>query len=444
MFILRDLLGALQTPFTDSRLGRERAHWFGLTLLAIIVPFTSSMTSNVLRSLQTLFGLDLNRRRFYTFMASSKLPWERLWQVLWSHIPEPGIEGRLLVALDDSLNNKTGRKIFGCGFFHDHAAKPNQTTYPWSQNVVCIGLLKVIKGRWTCLPLAWRLYFMNKDIQAQSENTQTSGVTATFQSKMTQAVEMLCSVAAHFAHLPVLVVTDSWFGNDGLLRPLNKSDFRFDLLSRLRSNITLYDLPPPRLPHQRGRSRKYGAKLGAVSEVASDYRAKAQTVSVWLYGKRREVSAHTQIVMLKNLRCPVRVVWVFRKTQWVALFTTDLTLSVQQIIEYYGARWKIESGFKEIKQEIGSARSQTRNAHAVLNHLNLCMMAATVTWIYADRIKSDPQRRHLVKGRTSFAFSDVRRLIANAALSADFHRLWPRLPKPRQNAFVSLLLRMVA
>ena len=63
-------------------------------------------------------------------------------------------------------------------------------------------------------------------------------------------------------------------------------------------------------------------------------------------------------------KCPIRVVWVFRKTQWVALFSTDLDLSIEQIIEYYGARWKIESGFKEIKQEIGSSKSQTRNAHA--------------------------------------------------------------------------------
>ncbi|WP_177420278.1 hypothetical protein [endosymbiont of Lamellibrachia barhami] len=67
-----------------------------------------------------------------------------------------------------------------------------------------------------------------------------------------------------------------------------------------------------------------------------------------------------------------------------------------------------------------------------------------MTWIYADRIKADPQRRHVVKGRTSFAFSDVRRLIANAALSEGFLGLWPRLRNPRQNAFVSLLLRMVA
>ncbi|MCP5018433.1 MAG: transposase, partial [Ketobacter sp.] len=252
MFILRELLLSLQTPFSDSKLGRERAHWFVFTLLAVIVPFTSSMTSNLLRSLQTLFGLDLNHRRFYTFMATPKLPWERLWQVLWTLIPEPSVEGRLLVALDDSINNKTGRKIFGCGFFHDHTAKLNQPVYPWSQNMVSIGLLKMIKGRWSCLPLAFRFYFMKKDIEAQSVTTKKSGSTVAFQSKMAQAVEMLCSVAAYFANLPVLVVTDSWFGNDGLLRPLNGSAFKFDLLSRLRSNITLYDLPPPRLSHQRG------------------------------------------------------------------------------------------------------------------------------------------------------------------------------------------------
>ena len=61
MFILRDLLLPLQAPFSDSRLGRERAYWFVFTLLAVIVPFTSSMTSNLLRTLTTLFGLPLSR-----------------------------------------------------------------------------------------------------------------------------------------------------------------------------------------------------------------------------------------------------------------------------------------------------------------------------------------------------------------------------------------------
>src|SRR5918999_458226 len=135
MFILRDLLRALQAPFAGSKLGRERSLWFMFTLLAVIVPFTSSMSSNLLRSLQTLFGLDLGRRRFYTFMASPKIPWKGLWQVLWRLIPEPTVAGRLLIALDDSINKKPGRKISGCVFFHDNTAKLNHPAYPWSQNI---------------------------------------------------------------------------------------------------------------------------------------------------------------------------------------------------------------------------------------------------------------------------------------------------------------------
>jgi hypothetical protein len=100
----------------------------------------------------------------------------------------------------------------------------------------------------------------------------------------------------------------------------------------------------------KGRPRKYGDRCGSVTDLAESFRDLAQTFSVMLYGKQRDVLAYDQVFMLKNLRCPVRVVWVFRKTQWVAFFTTDLTLSVTQIIEYYGARWKIEAGFKEIKQ----------------------------------------------------------------------------------------------
>ena len=93
---------------------------------------------------------------------------------------------------------------------------------------------------------------------------------------------------------------------------------------------------------QRGRHRKYGKRLGSATDMAAEVRQQAKTYGVNLYGKYREVRAYDTVVMVKTLKCPVRVVWVFRKTQWVAMFATDLELSVTQIIEYYGARWKIE------------------------------------------------------------------------------------------------------
>jgi len=243
-----------------------------------------------------------------------------------------------------------------------------------------------------------------------------------------------------------LVVADSWFGNNGLWSQLKVSDGDFHLLSRLRTNNILLDLPDPIQEgmRRRGRPRKYGRRLGKVSELAAPLREQARQYTVDLYGKRRKVEAYSQLVMVKTLKQKIRVVWVYRRTRYVALFTTDLSLKVEQIIAYYGARWKIEAGFKEIKQEIGSARSQTRDAQAVTNHLHFCMMATSLTWVYADRLSYTPNRRHQVQGRSGFAFSDVRRLIAEAALDQDFQALLPKAEQTPQNSFIHTLLRMVA
>lgn len=444
MFILNDILSPLQKSFSSTDLGRERSRWFTYIILAFIIPFTTSISSNVFRCINTLFGLNVNQRRFYTFMASNKLPWEKLWCTLWSTIPSPLTDGRLLVALDDFINPKTGRKIFGCSNIFDHAAKANQSKYPWAQNVVLLGLLKRIKGRWACLPLAHRYYLPKKAIASKLDNMTIPDKATLFQTKLEQAAEMLVQLAHHFVGVPVTVVCDSWFGNDGLFKPVRKHlGASFHLLSRLRSNTVLYTTPPNGTSKKRGRPRKYGHRLGTCAEMAARFISHASIHRVFLYGKYRDVKAYSKTVMLKTLKCPVRVVWVFRKTQWIALFSTDMDLSVQQIIEYYGARWKIESGFKEIKQDIGSSKSQTRNAHAVINHINFSMMAATITWIYGTRLESIPERRHKVKGRNSFAFSDLRHIIAKAALSDNFNAVCNKKQKLPRKSFVEALLRMV-
>jgi hypothetical protein len=91
-------------------------------------------------------------------------------------------------------------------------------TNPWSQFVVSIGLPKIVKGRWACLPLAFRFYHMKKSIEAK--DVKIDGKTPTFQTKFEQAVEMLPGISAAFPGTPLLIVTDSWFGNNGLFKPM--------------------------------------------------------------------------------------------------------------------------------------------------------------------------------------------------------------------------------
>ena len=149
MTILRTLAEAFQGLFPPTRAGQERCRWLLLTLQSILVPVTVSRTSNLLRAIETLFGVRIAEWRYYSFMASPKLPWARLWQTLWRAIPAPLVAGRLLLALDDSINPKTGKHIFACQTTFDHAAKPNQTRWPWAQTLVTLGLLRVAPDPWT-------------------------------------------------------------------------------------------------------------------------------------------------------------------------------------------------------------------------------------------------------------------------------------------------------
>lgn len=443
MHILHSLLSELKEEFSHSKKAEERGPWFICTLLAIIFPFTSSRTSNLHRALETLFGFSIRKKKYYRFMASPKIPWDRLWSRLCKLIPEPETNGRIIIALDDFINPKTGKNIFACANVFDHAAKQNQSKYPWAQNVVAIGLLKIIKGRWACLPLNHCYYHLKKDIQRNQP--KYNGKSVEFRSKHEQAVDMICGVAAEFSKSNILVVADSWFGNNGMWEPLHKRlGERVHIVSRLRSNNNLFDELLVPLKKGKGRPVKYGGKLGTATSLACTYRKQALEYTVNLYGKERKVLAHDRVVMLKNLKRQVRVVWIFRKTQWVALFSTDLSLSVEEIIEYYGARWKIEACFKELKRDIGSAETQTRNPVAVKNHLEFCMMATTVTWIYACRLEKTPNRRHAVKGRCHFAFSDVRRLMAKATMEMDFVILCPAPSKSVINSLVTVFMRMAA
>ncbi len=445
MHTLHSLISNLKEEFASSKKGEERGAWFVYTLLAIILPFSSSKTSGLVRALETVFGFaGISQKRYYTFMASAKIPWDCLWERLWKLIPQPVTNGRLIVALDDYINPKTGKKIFGCSKVFDHAAKQNQSEYPWAQNIVAIGLVKVVKGRWACLPLSSAFYHSEKDIAANKPTYRDNEIV--FKTKYCHAVDMLIKIAAKFPLSSLLIVTDSWFGNNGLWAPMCKRiGKRHLVLSRLCSNNAIYAMPEIQTGKKRvGRTKKYGKKLGDTSALAVANREHAIEYTVNLYGKERAIMAYGQIVMLKTLKCAVRVVWVYRRTQWVALFSTDLSLSVVEIIELYGARWKIEAGFKELKRELGSAETQTRNPVSVTNHLNFCMMAASLTWIYADNLEKAPVRRHAVSGRGHFAFSDVRRLISKEATDDNFPQLCPAPRKSMVNSIITMILKMAA
>ncbi|MBW2558714.1 MAG: hypothetical protein JRD69_07800 [Deltaproteobacteria bacterium] len=68
----------------------------------------------------------------------------------------------------------------------------------------------------------------------------------------------------------------------------------------------------------------------------------------------------------------------------------------------------------------------------------------TATWIYGTRLEKIPERRHKVRGRNSFAFSDLGHIIAGTALTDNFDTVCCNDPKYLKKSFINTLLRMVA
>nr|WP_256374316.1 transposase [Desulforhopalus sp. IMCC35007] len=169
------------------------------------------------------------------------------------------------------------------------------------------------------MPLSHCYYHLKKDIELNCLKYNCKDVE--FRSKHEQSIYMLCYIVTEFFKSDILVATDSWFGNNGMWKPLHKElGDGVHLISRLRSNNNLFDEPSVPTIKRRGRPRKHCHKLGTASTLAYRQRILQQENSVNLYGKERTLKAYDKVIMLKSLKCQIRVVWVYRKTQWVAFF----------------------------------------------------------------------------------------------------------------------------
>lgn len=90
--------------------------------------------------------------------------------------------------------------------------------------------------------------------------------------------------------------------------------------------------------------------------------------------------AWVQTLWHVSLKRPLRVVLLLNakqreKQSHVLLFSTDLTLAGQKLIQYYGARFGIEFLFRDAKQHLGFKDCQARNQKALDFHFNLSLSA---------------------------------------------------------------------
>jgi len=353
-------------------------------------------------------GTRVTRKRFYTFLNSDRIKWAVIWRRVAGMLAGfVAVDGWLMLAADDTTYGKTGRKISGCGVHYDHSGKQNSSRWVFGHCRVLAGILLKAHGRWACLPMGQGNYVSKKKGGGETPKRDWR------ETKNGIAVTLLHTVARLF-NLPVLVVCDSWFGNCAFLQGLRKAlgGRMTHVLSRLRVSCALFEMPEKEARAKRGRPRKYGNRLPDVTALAAKMRDTARTEKITIYGKERDCTYSELVCMSKAWKCQVKVVFVYRPNGTVfPLICSDPTMAAARMIEYYAARWKIESGFKELKHEVGALDSQCRNEKAVENHFDLCCLSMTLAWIYALNRDECPKRRHPEGKGGAFAFADVRRAI---------------------------------
>ena len=172
------------------------------------------------------------------------------------------------------------------------------------------------------------------------------------------------------------LVLDGYFGHNNALQMTQQCGLA--LISKLRINTALYF--PSTLPYAgRGRPRLYGQRFNP-QQIQPKYRVSTQTqgnitTQVYQVSKLR----HKKFPEPLNVVCILKTHLLTEKKSHVLLFSSDLALEAETMIDYYRLRFQIEFNFRDAKQYWGLEDFMNVNKTPVNNAANLSMFMVNVS-----------------------------------------------------------------
>ena len=346
--------------------------------------------------------------RFYAFLGGAL--YHTRWQ-LWGRIIRSAArwvppEEPLVIVVDDSTKKKAGRHLEGGGHYRNGAGSARQEYRTlWGLNFVW-GIMRVPVPGWpghkVSVPIGLSLY--RKAEQAQK-------LKLPYQSRSALAREIVDFVAAQLPTRQLRVLGDGGYGTKESLRQLPAT---VHVVGRMLITGKLYELPPQPLAPRRGCPPKKGPLLGSPKTLArkrhgwqphpTEAGALVQAwAGIWhavLPGRllrvvvvRRPAATRSRQPGQRKPPPPVE-----------AVFTTDLTLSLEAILAQYRERWTVEITLRDSNAFTGFGQDQCRKYARVVgaNTLRLVLAAARTLWFVEqasrtaalDLTRSRPWYRH--------------------------------------------------
>jgi len=314
------------------------------------------------------------------------------------------LPARVLLVLDDSPTKRYGPKVEGAGIHRNPTPGPADQQYLYGHIWVTLSLA-LRHPQWGALglPLRAMLYVRKRTIPTIPKHRRWR-----FATKLQLAARLVeWSVPIlKAAGKTVWVVIDGGYTKYPFLRRVLRMS-QVVVVGRLRKDAALHDLPPALPPGQRrgrGRPRKYGKNRISLAKRGGHRRGWA-TVECKVYNQTVTKTYKTFLATYVPAGGLIRVVLVKEEHGWLALFCTDPTASVVDILEAFADRATIEQDFHDVKEVWGSGQQQVRNiwTNVAVYHLNLWMHTLVELWAWnlpkdqlCDRTDSpwdDPTRR---------------------------------------------------
>ena len=303
--------------------------------------------------------MPAERRRRYgayaRWVREGKWSPDELWRRLVVQLVEHWAPaGRLVLLLDDSLVNKSGRKVDGAGYFHDAVTSTAvaHKVSAWGLNVVVLALR--LPSPWGGEPLALPVM-----VCLHRKSTRE----ATGEEEELSLIELAAWMVFRLIE---------WLPNrrfrlvaDGAYASLLRHEFgRTAVITRLRRDAALFDLAPPRTG-RRGRPRTKGKRLATPLGLAAALTgAEWTTVQVCVRGRMVERKLWSRTLLwYETARSRPHLLVIVRDPSGHQrddfFITSDISMTPDEVAGLYADRWAIEDTHRNLKQHLGVHNPQS-------------------------------------------------------------------------------------
>ena len=317
----------------------------------------------------------------YRLYTESRLEVEKIFGHVRTEVEQcGGPDDPLVVAMDDSLLRKTGRRIFGCGYRRDPLSPPFQVNLVRGRRILQIsaavrqgseGAARMIPidFQHAALPAKPHRHAPQELQEAYRLERAARNINLVGRERLARLRRQMDESGA--ASRRLLATVDGRFTNSTLLRQLPE---RTVLVGRVRKDSAFY-YPPASQP-ARGRKRKYGLRCPTPEALLKDPTVPWQTVKAYAAGQVYEFKVKTlgpvYTAMDQGQRA-VRLVVIepvpyrrskrskLQRREPAYLICTDPDLPLQELLQVYLWRWDIEVNFRDEKTILGVGQAQVRS-----------------------------------------------------------------------------------